>query len=368
MIELRITGLELRAQRGYLKNGMSRASLCLVLALCAPPSLPAQASSGPEDLTPVGPGVTAPRLLHKVEPEYSADARADHIQGTVVLQLVVNESGRPAGISVISPLGFGLDERAKEAVEKWEFAPGTKDGKPVKILAIAEVNFRFPNLWFDEKTERQRTRFNEAAQTLNRPDSSAKAVDRAVTSMQELAKQHFPSAMYVVGGWEATGDHVSKNPDDGLALIRDAAARKYGPALYDVATRQIEGRDLPKDVSKGLETMRQASLRGSARAQFYLGAIYEAGIGVPRDPDRARGYFRLCAAQGVPLCQYRLGSLLLDAPGRLERDYVQALAWFQLAAEQGIPEAKEIASRETAKLTPEQMVRMNTLKSQLVRK
>jgi hypothetical protein len=38
----------------------------------------------------IGPGVTPPRLLHKVEPQYFPDARADHIQGTVVLQLAVN--------------------------------------------------------------------------------------------------------------------------------------------------------------------------------------------------------------------------------------------------------------------------------------
>jgi hypothetical protein len=43
-----------------------------------------------------------------------------------------------------------------------------------------------------------------------------------------------------------------------------------------------------------------------------------------------------------------LGRLLLDAPDR-EREYIEALAWFQLAGEQGIPEAKDLASRETAK-------------------
>jgi TPR repeat protein len=59
---------------------------------------------------------------------------------------------------------------------------------------------------------------------------------------------------------------------------------------------------------------------------------------------------------------------LLDAPDRAERDYVQAVAWFQLAGEQGIPEARDIASRESAKLTPAQTGWMTTLKAQLVRK
>jgi TonB family protein len=37
---------------------------------------------------------------------------------------------------------LGLDEKAVEAVEKWKFKPGFKDGKPVAVAATVEVNFR----------------------------------------------------------------------------------------------------------------------------------------------------------------------------------------------------------------------------------
>jgi TonB family protein len=110
--------------------------------------LNAQASSGLDGAIRIGPGVTPPRLLHKVEPEYSPGARADHIQGTVVLELAIDEQSRR--ISVISPLGFGLDERAQSAVETWRFAPGMKDGKPVKILATIEVRHPPQSGWLDE--------------------------------------------------------------------------------------------------------------------------------------------------------------------------------------------------------------------------
>jgi TonB family protein len=43
---------------------------------------------------------------------------------------------------VIRPLGLGLDQKAIEAVEKWKFKPGMKDGKPVAVQATIEVNFR----------------------------------------------------------------------------------------------------------------------------------------------------------------------------------------------------------------------------------
>lgn len=72
---------------------------------------------------------------------------------------------------------------------------------------------------------------------------------------------------------------------------------------------------------------------------------------MPHEMDTAELYFRLCAAQAVPQCQYRLAKLMLDAPRRLERNYVQAVAWMQLAADQGLAEAKEIASKETESLS-----------------
>jgi TonB family protein len=340
-------------------------SLVYIFALVL---LGAQQPGGSGDVFRVGPGVTLPRVLHKVEPEYSPIAQADHVQGTLILQIIVNEKGRATDITVLSPIGFGLDERAEMAVEKWEFIPGRKDGKPVKILATIEVNFRFPGLPFDDKSERQRTAFNVALQTLKRTDTSPTATDRAIKTMQDLCSQKYPPAMYLVGMWKTTGERVAKDPEDGFAWIQKAAAKNYGPALYELAVHRLEGRDLPKDLDKGLEEMRQAATLGGSQAQFYLGNLYEKGQGVPQEVDRARRYFRLCAAQGVAVCQYRLGILLLNAPDRPDRDYVQAVALFQLASEQSLQEAKDIASREAANLTAAQSKWVDTLKTQLVRK
>jgi len=90
----------------------------------------------------VGGGVTAPALLYKVEPEYSEEARKAKYQGTVVLYVEVDPSGRPRNLRVVRSLGLGLDEKAIEAVQKWRFKPGVKDGKSVTVAATIEVNFR----------------------------------------------------------------------------------------------------------------------------------------------------------------------------------------------------------------------------------
>jgi TonB family protein len=90
----------------------------------------------------IGGGVSPPSVIFKVEPEYSEEARKAKFQGTVVLFVVVDEHGNPRDLKVIRPLGLGLDQKAIEAVEKWKFSPGKKDGKAVPVQATIEVNFR----------------------------------------------------------------------------------------------------------------------------------------------------------------------------------------------------------------------------------
>jgi periplasmic protein TonB len=90
----------------------------------------------------VGGGVSAPQLVHKVDPEYSEQARKSKFQGAVVLSVVVQKDGTVRDIRVVRSLGLGLDEKAMEAVKQWRFRPGERNGQPVDVLAQVEVTFR----------------------------------------------------------------------------------------------------------------------------------------------------------------------------------------------------------------------------------
>lgn len=90
----------------------------------------------------IGGGVSAPVPVYKPEPEYSEEARKAKWQGGVTLQIVVDEAGVPRDVRVTKSLGLGLDQKAIEAVMKWRFKPGMKDGKAVPVIATIEVNFR----------------------------------------------------------------------------------------------------------------------------------------------------------------------------------------------------------------------------------
>lgn len=86
-------------------------------------------------------GVSEPVLVSQVQPSYTPEAREARIQGTVELLCVVREDGIVQECRVRKSLGYGLDEAAIEAVGKWRFVPGKKDGKPVNTYVGLLINF-----------------------------------------------------------------------------------------------------------------------------------------------------------------------------------------------------------------------------------
>jgi hypothetical protein len=45
-------------------------------------------------------------------------------------------------VTIVRPIGFGLDEKAVEAVQHAQFRAGTLNGKPVPELVNLQVTFR----------------------------------------------------------------------------------------------------------------------------------------------------------------------------------------------------------------------------------
>lgn len=90
----------------------------------------------------VGGGVSAPKVIYQVEPEFSEEARKAKYQGVVVVGLEIGADGRVRFAKVARSLGLGLDEKAIEAVKQWKFEPARKDGVPVAVMVNVEVSFR----------------------------------------------------------------------------------------------------------------------------------------------------------------------------------------------------------------------------------
>jgi periplasmic protein TonB len=120
-----------------------RSSL-LLIAVLAGTMLPGQTVEN-EKPYKVGGSVSPPRIISKVDPEYTPEALKARLEGRVLLQLVVTRDGDSSDVHVLRPLGLGLDEKAIQAVQLWRFKPGEKSGKPVPVEVALEVNFRLPH-------------------------------------------------------------------------------------------------------------------------------------------------------------------------------------------------------------------------------
>ena len=84
-----------------------------------------------------------PKVLTQVAPNYPDEAAKQMVQDVVVLQVLVDPSGRPQTIKVLrgsqkAPL---LDGAAAAAVRQWTFSPATKDGQPVPCWFNVGVPF-----------------------------------------------------------------------------------------------------------------------------------------------------------------------------------------------------------------------------------
>jgi TonB family protein len=313
--------------------------------------------------------VSPPKVLHRVEARYTREARANGIQGTVLIEVTVDETGKPENVSVLSPIGFGLDSRAVDAVRQWSFRPGMKDGRPVRSVTTVEVRFRIFHRPFDPTADGKRTSFNLAVDALQRARHNKEPPDaETLDTIRKLAQQKYAPAMYLYGKLLEAGDGVAQDRDAAFHLIAEAAEKGYPSAMFDIGRMMMEGRRVQKNPEKGLELMRNAAIQGNRRAQFFLGVAYQSGYGVPQDTERAHQNFRLCAAEGETPCQVQLAKLLLQSSAREERDFLQAIAWLELAAADRNDEAKLILDQEHAALTEKQISWVNKLKTQLVQR
>ena len=114
-------------------------------------SFAACGGSSPAPATPTPPltvyepdnGVSLPRLVKDVKPNYTAAAIGARIQGIVLLSAVVLPDGTVGEVTVLRSLDtrFGLDDQAVIAVKQWLFAPGIRDGTPVAVRVTIEMSF-----------------------------------------------------------------------------------------------------------------------------------------------------------------------------------------------------------------------------------
>ncbi len=291
---------------------------------------------------PASGNATSPSLISKREPEYTNEAREKKLSGNVLLSIVVGPDGVPQNIKVVSPLGSGLDEKAIEAVSKWCFKPGTRDGAPVAVKAQVEVSFRLctPNCNGSPELAREenaRALANTALHQL-RGDLDGKANPKAAfQTMQRAAALDFGPAETKLGQFYLLGTGTPVDNAKAAELFDRAAFHGDAEGEYELGRLYRSGVGVARDQAMALKLFTRAAERDLAEAEFALGVASELGEGAPQDLPQALKWYRKSAEQGTAVAQYRLAKLLwTGAAGK--QDQVGALEWVLLAEKSGLKE------------------------------
>ena len=128
---------------GWSKQAIETAVSTLNSMTAEQPAPPPAQQQGDQDVPTkvrVSSGVSTGLLIKKVQPVYPPEAKYAHIQGSVVLQAVINKTGDIADLEVISgPIELVVS--AVNAVRKWKYRPYLLKGDPVVVQTQIVVNY-----------------------------------------------------------------------------------------------------------------------------------------------------------------------------------------------------------------------------------
>lgn len=257
------------------------------------------------------PRVTTPRVISKEEPSYSEEARRAKVNATASVRFYVNQDGMPEDISIVRPAGFGLDQEAVRAVSGWRFEPATRDGAPVRQVAIVEVNWKL----LDE------ARNGETARLLiqTRPRSGKPELRSGVMPPKHDSAPHFVSVQFGISPEGRTENPVVLEADDAKwasSILRELGKWRFTPGAGPVSATL--------EISTG-------SARASGQLVEVTGGVQDSSLPAPsliEPDDRAHltGFPRLLntAWQPVPGARSYLVEWDYAEPGGWHSEVYQA--------------------------------------------
>jgi TonB family protein len=101
----------------------------------------------------VGDGVSNPKLIYQVVPEFSEKLRKNKIRGSCVVSITVDTDGSPYDVHIITSdpdtddkklhdAAVEMQDGCVSAAKQYRFEPGTYHGKPVPVEVTVEISFQ----------------------------------------------------------------------------------------------------------------------------------------------------------------------------------------------------------------------------------
>jgi TonB family protein len=82
-----------------------------------------------------------PVPVYRESPQYTPEAMAARIEGSVLLEIIVMPDGSTGEVSVVRSLDPGLDRQAVDALKRWTWTPGTRGGEPASVAVQVQLSF-----------------------------------------------------------------------------------------------------------------------------------------------------------------------------------------------------------------------------------
>jgi len=88
----------------------------------------------------VGGNIKPPQQIKRVNPTYPAIAQSARVQGVVIIEATIGQSGKVTDARVLRSIPL-LDQAALDAVRQWEYSPTLLNGVPVAVIMTVTVQF-----------------------------------------------------------------------------------------------------------------------------------------------------------------------------------------------------------------------------------
>jgi len=89
----------------------------------------------------VGSDVKAPKIIHRVDPQYPELGRRMRLNGLVILECIIDDTGHIRDVHILRASHAVFEQPALDAIRQWQFAPGTMNGVPVNVQFNLTVTF-----------------------------------------------------------------------------------------------------------------------------------------------------------------------------------------------------------------------------------
>ncbi|MDA8414917.1 MAG: tetratricopeptide repeat protein [Desulfobacteraceae bacterium] len=154
------------------------------------------------------------------------------------------------------------------------------------------------------------------------------------TNLQNIktaATQGDAASQFQLGVAYDRGIGTSQDLQEAARWYRAAAEEGYAEAQNSLGSLYQAGEGVPKDYELARMWYQKAADQGNASAKNSLAYFYDLGLGVPASPKLAVRLYQEAAELGEIRAMLNLGILLTQGKPDVEKDYLEAYKWLDLA-------------------------------------